>query len=456
MLRRWKLSPLSVDARCWRNICLAALLSAIATPAAAQVPPGCRVSPIDGAVINCTGNHTAGIAFNNGSGPFETLHVFALTSDITPPSGVVGIAFNSDTPGYVEVDLGPWKIVTTGDNAVGIQAETSLLTELTLFVSGNIATSGDNAEGMFASTSSGDLAILYSGTIGTAGDNSHGIHAQSGSSAFIYSAGNIRTSGAASVGILVESIGSADVFSQGSITTSGDFAAGVVVLATGDAVVYSEGTIKTAGADADGIAVISGTSNAAVINTGNVSATGVGSAGISVSAADTAIVLNAGHIAGGPCCAAVMMDAGSQAILLNAGTITAGLSGYAVDMLGPANNVLNFGTITGSVILSDDGFNPAGVFENLAGGVLNSGDLLVAAMVVNDGTIAPGGHGKTQTTFVSDNFTQTKHGIYAVDLDPRALNPSDRQDFIGVSNFASLTGDVAVNFISVPVTAAES
>jgi len=456
MLRRWKPSPSLYDVRSCRSIALAAVLAAIATPAAAQVPAGCRVSPIDGAVINCTGDHAAGIALSNGSGPFEKLHVFALTSDITPASGVAGIAFSSDTPGYVEVALGPWKIATTGDNAVGIQAETSLLNDLTLFASGTITTSGDSAEGVFASTSGGDLAVLYAGAIDTAGDNSHGIHAQSGSNASVFSSGTIHTSGASSVGILVESLGSAQVFSQSSITTTGDTAAGIAVLATtGDAVVYSEGNITTTGAGADGITAISGTGSAAVVNTGNVSATGIGAAGITVVANDNAILFNTGHVVGGACCAGVLMDAGNHALLLNAGTITAGLSDFAVDVLAPAIDVYNLGTITGNVRLFD-GINPVGIFENVAGSVLNSGNLLIAAMAVNDGTIAPGGVGKTQITVISESFTQTKRGVYAVDLDPRASNPSDRQDFIGILNHASLTGNVAVNFISVPLTAAES
>jgi len=456
MLRRRKLCPSLHNSRNWRAIGVAAALSAIAVPAAAQVPAGCSVSAIDASVVECTGDHAAGIVLNNGPGPFETLHVFALTSDITPASGVAGIAFSSDTTGYVDVDLGPWKIETTGNNAAGVVAQTTLTGPLPLFVDGNIATSGDDAQGIFASTSAGDLIIHYSGTIGTAGDNSHGLHAQSGGAATVVSIGSILTSGVGSVGILVESIDFVGVLSQGSITTTGDMAAGIAALATsGDASVSSQGSITTTGAGADGIAVISGAGNAAVTNTGNISATGVGAAGISVAASDTAIVFNTGHVVGGACCAGVLMDAGNHTLLMNAGTITAGLSDFAVDVLSPANDVLNFGTITGNVRLFD-GTNSAGVFENRAGSVLNSGDLLIATMAVNDGTIAPGGRGKTQTTFVSDSFTQTKHGVYAVDLDPRASNPADRQDFIGVSNFASLTGKVAVNFISVPLTAAES
>ena len=486
MQRRWKLSPSLYNSRGWRNIGLAAVLSAIVTPAAAQVPPGCSVSAIDGSVVNCTGNHTAGIAFNNGSGPFETLNVFALTADITPASGTAGISFNSDMPSYVEVDLGPWKIETTGNGAAGIAAQTSLLNPLTLFLTGDIATSGDFAGGVRASTADGDLALLYAGTIATqgvtasglsaasiggdvlvasaglittTGDDAHGIHAQSGGIALVYSESDIQTSGYASVGIVSDSANGSEVFSQGSITTTGDLSAGIAARATssGDVVVYSTGDITTTGAGADGIVAYAMTpnGNAAVINTGSISATGAGSAGISVSADDTAIVLNAGHIVGGPCCAGVLMDAGNHAILLNEGTITAGMSDFAVDMWAPANDVFNFGTITGSVVLSD-GINATGVLENLAGGILNSGDLLMAAMVVNDGTIAPGGRGKTQITFISDSFTQTKHGVYAVDLDPQASNVADRQDFIGVSKFASLTGNVAVNFISVPLTAAET
>ena len=111
------------------------------------------------------------------------------------------------------------------------------------------------------------------------------------------------------------------------------------------------------------------------------------------------------------------------------------------------------GTVTGNVILF--GANSAQFFNN-PGGLFNSGEQVLAGSIINDGTIAPGGRGSVLTTLMSDDFVQGPTGIYAVDLDPAASGPLDRNDSIKISNTAGLAGKVEVRLLSLPVAAVES
>lgn len=516
------------------GICCA-LISLNASPAAAQVPPaGCHVGA-DPSIVNCTGNHSSGISLINGSGPFETLNVFALTANITPASGTAGILFSSDTNIVLDVALGSHSISTT--NISGIEVGAFNTGSLNASIAGNITTSGAFAHGVLADTVDGDLSLNYAGTIAvlgndsdalramsgtgaialniagslttvgndafgiftatqsdiyinmdgrisTAGIGSMGITAQtSGGSGIVNVAGSITTTNIDAVGIFVEAANVAFVnsdtvistrgdnaqgifvsgqqgagaISTGNITTAGDDSAGIWAVATsGDVAVANSGSIITTGDSSDGMYAFAATGMAAAVNTGTIAATGPGSAGIFVSGDAGAIVLNSGSIVGGPCCAAVMMDSAAEAQLINFGTITAGDGGYAIDVFSPAASIQNFGTITGDITMSDGGA-PVGAISNLAGGVLNTANMVMAATLNNDGTIAPGGRGNIQTTLVGGDLVQTTTGVYAVDLDPNATGgPLTTNDALGVTGSAVLAGKVEARFISVPLAAAQT
>ena len=91
------------------------------------------------------------------------------------------------------------------------------------------------------------------------------------------------------------------------------------------------------------------------MSSGDISATGTGSAGIYAAGYAGTIVMNRGNVVGGPCCAGIMQSSDGANQLLNWGTITAGLSDYAIDSIGDSNAVVNFGTVTGDVRLFDTG-----------------------------------------------------------------------------------------------------
>ena len=95
-----------------------------------------------------------------------------------------------------------------------------------------------------------------------------------------------------------------------------------------------------------------------------------------------------------------MLSLGSN-VLVNYGSISA-LSGDAIHAAGATNLVENFGTVTGSVLIS----GITSVFNNNAGALFNSGDD-VTADVNNSGTLSPGGRGTIETTTVTGNLAQS-------------------------------------------------
>ena len=84
---------------------------------------------------------------------------------------------------------------------------------------------------------------------------------------------------------------------------------------------------------------------------GDISATGTGSAGIYAAGYAGSVVMNLGNVVGGPCCAGVMQYSANATTLLNWGTITAGLADFAIESYSASNTVENFGTVTGDVSL---------------------------------------------------------------------------------------------------------
>ena len=562
----------------------AALLAYGVRPVRAAPPLNCTT---DGTatIVTCTGDQSGGVLLNNGGGTYTILNVNNLTTNIAPASGVVGVEFDSNGAVTLNVNPGPFAIITTdaigifavsNTNTVTVNSTADISTSgsgatalqasgqnalVSITSSGNIATSGNNAFGIVAGTVYGDVIINSSSNIATTGTFSAGINVgtighlgtndgaitirstgnitTSGSSAIginaatvygpvdITSSGNIAVSGAASIGInaqtqgdvritstgniasgpdssvgilalsqsgsvLITSTGDvatagqtgigiyaragqiATVYASGNITTLGDNAPGIAASGYTGTIVVSSATIRTSGTDShgitaygagdvvvtstskitttgptsDGINVVSTNGMAAVVNSGDISATGTGSAGIYAAGRAGSVVMNLGNVVGGPCCAGVMQRSANATTLLNWGTITAGLADFAIESDSASNTVENFGTVTGDVSLTG---GPS-AFNNHAGALFNSGASVQAGLVTNDGVIAPGGRGTIETTALGDDFVQTGTGVFAVDVDAVAAT----SDQIVVSDTAALAGKVAVSLLSIPPTAAQT
>jgi uncharacterized protein with beta-barrel porin domain len=342
------------------------------SPADAQgvPPPTCAVSPIDGSVVNCTGNQSTGIELNDGAGPFKTLNVFALTTNIVPASGTAGIEFTSDGGVELNVDTGAFGISTTGDNASGVFAG-SANGDVAIRTFANIITTGNLSHGIAADSDGGDINILARGTIQTSGDaigaldGAFGIAATSLSGDItIVSAANITTTGIQGAGIFADTTGIAIVDSSGSIITRGEGAAGIAAAGETGAAVISTGSITTEGFEAPGITVISdaevGVVMSGSITTGDDSSRGiwaqslvngmvaVGAGGTITTAGTDSDGIWARSLGG----AVVVI---SSADITTTGQLSDGISAISGAALA---TVINFGGV------SANGFGSAGIFAD--------------------------------------------------------------------------------------------
>lgn len=263
----------------------------------------------------------------------------------------------------------------------------------------------------------------------------------------VISNGNITTNGNDRHGILALADGfdpdqMVEVNSTGNIDTTGDGSSGIFAGAIyADVSVASKGNITTRGQFADGIHAESQFSGAvSVTSDGNIDASGNGAYGIFVAGySNLSVTINGGTVSGGSGDGgSVAFFAGLNNTLVNRGTITGGRSGWAVegDTLG-SETIENYGTISGNVELAlDPDEDWSGVrtkkaapryetvttdsFRNRAGATFNSGEFVQlgnAGLLLNEGTINPGGAGVVATTNLDGRLQQTRSGVLRIDID---------------------------------------
>ena len=106
------------------GIASAALLALACTAQAQTVPPAAPCNQISGGgtTVTCSGNVSTGVLLDTTAPPsvFTRLNIVGLNTNIAPALGDSGVAFISDGNVAVNVATGPFSIVTTGDDAVGI------------------------------------------------------------------------------------------------------------------------------------------------------------------------------------------------------------------------------------------------------------------------------------------------------------------------------------------------
>ena len=307
--------------------------------------------------------------------------------------------------------------------------------------------------GILAESQYSDVSVISEGTVKASSDEGRGIGASSDDGDVSIDAdGPVTASGAQSIGIY-----------------GGSY--------LGDVTVNSAGDVMATGADSDGVRVVSGSddsSNVVTISKGSV-VTGGSGAG-----------------------AGVRFNGGGTNRLENSGTITA-LSGVAVVASGDgAKEIVNTGTIVGSVTLgagndrveisgesdvsgaSFDGGEGADVFRlaatsdgafadgslrnfevfekagsgvwslsgehrfttsaDILGGVLDLREATLSSTVVanSGGSLAVGGLGAVGTGTIDGDYVQEAGGDLLVDLDLKA----GKSDLLTVSGSASLAGTV--------------
>ena len=287
---------------------------------------------------------------------------------------------------------------------------------MTVTSTGDITT---RAEGIVAH-GYGAVTVASTGNITTTDVSANGIDATNGASGpvTVISIGNITTTGDAAFGIFSSGFGAVTVTSIGDISTAGDAAFGIVALGSGAVTVTSTGNITTTGSNASGI--------------GAESATG-----------PIAITVNSGTVTGGTGSGAgIFLFGGTDNTLVNRGTVMA-LSGVAIAASTGNDTVSNFGTVIGNVDLGTG----ANAFNNMAGGLFNSGfSVSVGAgdTLTNAGTLSPGGAGTILTTALAGNLVQTTTGRLAIDFDIAGGSA----DWVNISGSANLAGAVRMQVIN--------
>ncbi|MES0827982.1 autotransporter outer membrane beta-barrel domain-containing protein [Ruegeria sp. SCP11] len=383
-------------------------------------------------------------------------------------------------------------ITTSGEGAMGVFAQS---------VGGGGGAGGDT-EGAFATFDLGttmQIGFSFTEDAGNGGD---------GGSVDVYSVGDITTTGAYGHAIWAQSVGGGGgaaastsdvsysfsgsngsegdggdvtVTSTGDISVSGEYAVGIIAQSSSGAYLTDDDTTDATSYytyDGDGEyesgnveisvygdVISSGTSGRGIIGV----STGYDSGGaVDISIADTATVSTASdgwHTV-------TILD-GFNNTLTNYGTIEQlGLyednsdDVYAIysdvtddsyDSYGTVsgNNtttIKNYGTITGSVYLYDGG-DYAHNFENLSGGVFNSGTTVVfggddeAGSFFNIGTLSPGDTGNILTTTFSGGDVYIGAGSTTIiDLDMGTSSGDESSDVIyATSSVSSFAGTVEVN-----------
>lgn len=390
--------------------------------------------------ISLAGNGAIGI--NASSEAVDPVTVMS-SGAISLANGGIGISAS----GSGDVTVNSSGAIFARGSGVGIAAASGGAGTVTVTSSSNIAIEGGGVA-IVAASGGGSADVASSGNLLVSGGTGIGITAAGETGATVSSSGNIVLS-SGGAGIAAAALdGTVTVTSSSNVTIGGD---GVAIAAASDggaANVASSGNLLVSGTGF-GISAIGGTGTT-VSSSGNITAAGAGSTAILATAGsgDIAVKIAGGTLTGGSGSGAgVALAGGGNNTITNFGTITtsAGLAGTAI--LGKPSGgftgneaVMNSGTIIGNVDLGP-GRN---VFNNLPGGVLNSGaSINVGAgnALVNSGVLSPGGAGLIQTTTLTGNLVQGAAGRLVVDV-----NPATRQaDRLNVTGSANLGGQVSVN-----------
>ncbi len=327
---------------------------------------GIRLTADNGSVLNL-GTITLGGTASRGIEVTGTGNTISHTGTIDTTSFVPGA--DTDAVGILVIGAnntvsitGNAEITTTGDNALGISV--GLDGNAVLFDGLLISTAGNGAHGIVGGF--GDGIVIETGStngaeIVTQGNGASGIYLTATTAGgTILNGANIFTNGAGSAGIRNDG-DNARIVNSGEITTSGLQAHGVWNEAAAGSQIENSGFIEVGGQTANGLYALD-SSGAVLINSGEILVTGDGGSGIQTFIGSNLSVINSGLIRAEGAAGEGIFVVTDATTVLNSGEIRTGPGMQGIEVWGDDVFVRNTGRIfsglgAGDLSFSSDGLN---------------------------------------------------------------------------------------------------
>ncbi len=323
--------------------------------------------------------------------------------------GVFGIDARTSSTGMLEIIARGDVEGTTGTGIYARQSNAAASGAVSITAEGNVTGGQRGIDARNFGTDA--LTIEANGDV--EGTSSFGIFALQGNYAespvSITTAGTV-TGGNFGIYARNDGTGALEIVANGDVAGAG--VAGILAVKVnatiGPLSITTYGTVT--GGQAGIIARNYGNSPLEIVANGDVAGTALTSSGIYArSDYDTGhidITVGSGATASGGV-TGVQFIGGAANTLNNHGSVRnlAGIGGVAIDGDVGNETVNNFGVVTGDVLLAEG----ANAFNNMAGGLFNSGvtvDLGVGNLLINEGTLSPGGAGTIMTTALTGDFSQ--------------------------------------------------
>ncbi|MBB3912586.1 hypothetical protein [Sphingomonas desiccabilis] len=415
--------------------------------------------------VGQTGTSTAtnnGTVTTTGAGSGGILALASGDVTVSGTGAVQSSGTGVDLYSYAgNIVAGQAAIVTTGDGADGIRAETANAAgtagNITIDT-GTITTSGNAADGIDAAAPGGGAIAITHGAIATSGDESFGVVAV-GLDTVTVSGGSVTTTGYNAAGVYAVSIlGDASVANTGTISTTGEYAPGAVAASYFGNAAIDVNAISTTGYSSDGAFAVAFYGDAAAsVNT--VSTAGDNSIGVRVQAYNDAIATVAGSATTSGAYADavnVLTQYGTAAVINNGTILTSGVEANGIDASSGNGGIVISGT--GSVTTRGD-FSTAIAARTTSGPVSISTGTVATSGAGAGGINAYGGGGVTidadaVTTTGREAFGIAAGGSYSVTVTADQVRTSgDRANGIDAASFG---GDVIVDVGSVRSSGADS
>lgn len=360
--------------------------------------------------ITTTGANASGIVASSESGPV-TVNVNTISTAGANADGISATTNSSD----ITIDAG--SISTTGLGATGIAARSDA-GDIAINV-GNVTVTGADSTAITAASAVGDVSVSSTGTVVASGRNGGGLFATSGTGNAAIIANNVSTVAALAMDTdtsraAISATGAnASVRVNGTAQTSGTGFAGadsatVAATATNG---NASAIVNNVTARGDGVSALRVTATNAATATlnGQIAALGDGADAVIVDGGNTAsVTVGANGTVDAADGDGIVLISGNASTLNNAGVIGNNTNGFAVAAFGGPLTINNSGTLTSDILFTAgaDRVNNTGAFI-----VDTSPDFGAGADTFNNsGTVrfTPGAAGPVSRTFTGlETFNNT-------------------------------------------------